>query len=98
MPIEGRGKRRRVVVEPRREDGVRREPGRDERLVDSVARERIDETGSVTDEQDPAASGWCAQAPHRKAVSPNGIELVRLEAVRAREPVEMGAELRPFLH
>ena len=75
-------------------DRLRGKPCGDERLVDAVARQRIDEPRRVADEQRSAARRARTAQPHRESVAPNVGERGRIKAVRARQPVEVGAESR----
>ena len=56
-----------VIVEPCLEDRGRGETGREQRLVDAVAGERVDETGGVADEDDRPAAGRAGAADREAA-------------------------------
>ena len=71
---------------------------RDERLVDPVARERIDEAGRVADEQRAAARRRRAELAHRQPVAAHVGHERRVDAVRAGQPREVVAQPRPLLH
>ena len=76
------------------DDRLGREPRRQERLVDPVARERIDEPGGVADEEDGAAAALDARLigsrlPWR-SVRPH------VDAVLRAEPAQVLAQARPL--
>ena len=96
MPVErGRqppGVRIEVAVEYRL-GGERRG---DERLVHPVPRERVDEPGRVSDEQDAPSRGNGAGASHRQPVAAKVADSAHLEPVGAGEPRDVVAQTRPF--
>jgi hypothetical protein len=98
MPVERFRERRLVLLRAAREDRLCREPRGHERLVDPVARERIDEAGRVPDEENAATGRGSARLPHGKPVAANGLERRRVRAVLPHEAVEPGSEARPLAH
>ncbi len=81
------------------DDRVGCEPRGDERLVHAVSRQRIDEARRVTDEENAAPRRRRRRA---RASGAGGRERRRardgIDAVSAREPVEMGAQVRTLGH
>ena len=74
-----------------------REPRGDERLVDAVARERVDEPGRVADEQARAAREPVARPPHRQAVPAHVVQAPSSERrARAQSRSQVLAQARPL--
>ena len=84
-----------VPLELAVEDRLRHEPCRHERLVDPVARERVDEPGRVADEQHGAARG-AGRPPDRQAPALEVGQLRVVDAVRGAEPLQVRPQPRPF--
>ena len=78
------------------QDRFGRELGRDERLVDPVAGEWIDEPRGVAHEQRSARRGRRAHAPHRQPVAANPDEPFGREAVRLAQPRQVFADPGAF--
>ena len=81
----------RLTVEDRR----RREPRGDERLVDPVAGERVDEPCRVADEQHRAACST-GRPPDRQTPALEVGQLRVVDAVHSAEPLQVRAQPRPF--
>ena len=77
------------------EDRLRRQPRRDERLVDAVAGERVDESSGVADEQHRAARG-AGRPPDRQAPALEVGQLRVVDAVHRAEPLQVRAQPRPL--
>src|SRR5581483_541609 len=99
---EGAGQPLRVAVEPvdpsgqEVEHGVRGEPGGDERLVHTVARERVDEAGGVADKERASSSGHRAGPAQGKPVSAQIGDGALWDPVCAAEDAQMPAQRRPL--
>ena len=96
MPVESGRKPSGVRIQSVSENRFRCEPGGDERLVDAVARERVDEPGRISDEQDAATCGNGSRATHRQPVPANVGQRAQAHSVCVREPPEVIAQPRPF--
>ena len=97
MPIEGGRQLGLVRVRTVGEDRGRGKLGGDERLVNAVSREGIDESRRVADEERVPASGRRPETPHRQPVSAQAAKPSWVGAVRPCEPREMSAEPRSLL-
>ena len=77
------------------DDRLGGEPGGDERLVDPVTRERVDEPGRVADEQHGAARG--ARRPADRQPAALQIDQPRIvDAVLGAQPPQVRAQPRAF--
>src|SRR5437763_6017894 len=78
------------------ENGRRGEPGADERLVHPVARERVDESGRVADEQRPTLRRRSARTPKRQPVPAQALDLRLVDRVLSAELAQVLAQARPL--
>ena len=96
MPVERGREPLRVRIEVAVEYRLGGERRGHERLVHPVPGERVDEPGSVTDDQD-APSRWNGTgASHRQPVAAKVADHAHLEPMRAGEPRDVVAQTRPF--